>query len=85
MECHGIVLFDTTKDVGIHQLIKMVKTHEHKELMKKGSSELNEEEKCKLRYFRSHYLDAEAWDEKNIDISLKGIDIDVSASKKICD
>ena len=85
MEYHGIASFDATKDVNIHQLIKMVKTHEHEELMKKDSSKLNEEEKHKLRYFYLYYLDTEAWDKKNIDVSLKCIDVDVSTSEKICD
>ena len=66
-------------------MIKMVKANEYLELIKKDTSRLNEEEKYELKHFSPHYLDIEAWDEKNIEISLRDININVSAYQKICD
>lgn len=51
----------------------MEKADKHPELVKKIISELNDEEKRELKH-----LDSEAWDEKNIDISMRDVDVDVN-------
>ena len=65
LEVCGVATLVQTKGVGIRRLIEMVKANEYLELIQKGTNELNEEGKRELKHFRPHYLDAEAWDEKN--------------------
>ena len=84
MKARKVVLYKVTDSISIHLLI-MVKLHKHPDLIKKIQNKLSEEEKYELKYFRPHYLDAEAWDEKNIEISSRDVDVDVSASQKIYD
>ena len=42
LEVCGVATLVQTKGIGIHQLIEIVKANEYLELIKKGTSKLNE-------------------------------------------
>ena len=61
----------------VRRLVERVNADEYPELVKKTIAELRDEEKREVKGFCPKYLDSEAWDENNIDLSLRDVDVDV--------
>ena len=74
LEARKVASYEETNGVGIGLLIKMVKSHEHPDLIKKAPNELSEEENRELKHFSPACLTSEDWDDKNLDVTLKNIE-----------
>lgn len=56
LEVRKVASHEETNGVGVRLLIKMVKPHEHPDLIKKAHNELSAEENRELKLFPLHVL-----------------------------
>jgi len=73
LDAKDVLLMKDSDSIGVCLLLSKLKESEHPLLSKKNESEMNDEEKRKVRYFYLKFLTTEDWSNDKIDETLKNL------------